>query len=55
MIARNMAPDKGGMGIFRGSRYGKHDTFHQDVGCAAKTSQVCKCVMPQSVHFKCAL
>ena len=41
MIARNIAPDK------EGSHYGKYDTFHHDLKCAAKSSKVCKCGMPK--------
>ena len=54
MLARNIAPDKGGRKIFQGSCYEKHETFHLDLRCAAKDPQVCKCAMSQSLHFKCA-
>ena len=48
MIARNIAPGK------EGSRYGKYDTFHHDLERAAKSSKMCKCGMPQSVHYELA-
>ena len=50
------SPDKGGMQIFWESRYWKHGTFHQDLGCAAKIPKCanvqCHKVCTSSVHSR---
>ena len=43
MIARNVAPDKGGMTIFRGSRYGEHDAFPKISGVQLNIPKCAMC------------